>query len=101
MNWNTWNKLPPDIQKYFDANGEWWALASSQANDKAEAEGLELAKKAGVKFIQLPEADVQKFHASFQAQQIKEAKDLDAKGFPGTKMYEEIQRLQKLYSVKK
>ena len=49
MNWDIWNKLPPDIQKVFEANKEWWSLEILNVMDKLDAEGREEARKAGVR----------------------------------------------------
>jgi hypothetical protein len=77
---SAWNKLPPDIQKIFDANKEWWSLEAAKEVEKVDAEGLELAKKVGIQFIQLPQAEVQKFNDLYEDELVKAAKGLDAKG---------------------
>jgi TRAP-type C4-dicarboxylate transport system substrate-binding protein len=92
---SAWNKLPPDVQKIFDANKEWWSLEAAKEVEKVDAEGLELAKKVGIEFIQLPQAEVQKFNDLYEAELEKSAKALDAKGLPGTKYYQDVRRLIK------
>jgi len=62
---------------------------------------LALAKKAGVQFVQMDKAGIQKYEDTFEAENLIEAKALDAKGLPGTKIYQEIRRLVKQYNVKK
>jgi hypothetical protein len=46
-------------------------------------------------------ASVQKYESTFDAEALKEAKRLDGKGLPGTKIYEETRRLVKQYNPAK
>lgn len=101
MNLDSWKKLPPDVQKVFESNTDWLALDTLNESRKPEDEGLELAKKAGVQFVQMDKAGIQKYEDTYDAQNLVEAKSLDAKGLPGTKIFEEIRRLVKLYNPKK
>ena len=48
----------------------------------------------------MDEAGDQKYDAVFEEENLKEAKTLDAKGLPGTKIYQEARRLVKLYNKK-
>ena len=97
---STWNKLPPDIQKVLDMNKEWWSLEAAREVEKADAEGLETAKQAGMEFIELPEAEVKKFNDLYEEELMKSAKALDEKGLPGTKFYHDVRRLIKEMSGK-
>jgi TRAP-type transport system periplasmic protein len=101
MNLNSWKKLPPDIQKVFEANKDFWSLETYREAIKPDDEGLALAKKAGVQFVQMDKAGIQKYEDTFEVENLKEAKALDAKGLPGTKIYEEIRRLVKQYNPQK
>lgn len=91
----TWNKLPPDIQKIFDASRDWWSLDALKESRKADKEGLELAKKAGIEFTQMPQSDIDKFQEAYNSVIIQSAKELDKKGLPGTSAYEYAQKLLK------
>ncbi len=93
MNINVWNKLPKDIQKVFENNIEWWGLETDKAFIQADIEGKEIAKKQGVQFFTLSKEEMDKFYAPMKELADKEAKALDAKGLPGTKMYQEAQNL--------
>jgi TRAP-type C4-dicarboxylate transport system substrate-binding protein len=97
VNLNTWNKLPKDIQKVFENNIEWWGLETDKAFIQADLDGKEIAKKLGVEFIKLSKEDMEKFYAPVKELAAKEAKALDAKGLPGTKMYQEAQNLIQKY----
>ena len=98
---SSWNKLPPDIQRLIDANKQWWSMEHAKEMQKATADGQEIAVKAGVQFIQVPQSDAAKFQEVFQKETIKHNRELDAKGIPATKYYEEIQRLIREASKKK
>ncbi len=101
MNWNIWNKLPPDIQKVFEANKEWWSLEILNVMDMLDAEGREEARKAGVQIIQMPASEVQKFEDVHELENVKMASELDRKGLPATKLYNEARRLVKGYGTPK
>jgi TRAP-type C4-dicarboxylate transport system substrate-binding protein len=67
MNPGTWAKLPPDVQKAFDANnGEArWRAVGKIWTDSEEA-GIGLATKAGNKHIQLTEAELAPFRQKLE-----------------------------------
>jgi TRAP-type C4-dicarboxylate transport system substrate-binding protein len=101
MNLNTWKKLPPDVQKVFEVNKDFWSLETYREAIKPDDEGLGMAKKAGVQFVQMDKAGIQKYENTYEVEDLKEAKALDAKGLPGTKIFEEIRRLVKQYNPQK
>ncbi len=100
MNLNAWNKLPKDIQKIFEDNIYFWGKTLDDESIKATGEGYEIAKKHGVEFITLSKEDQKRFSELVIQLALKDAKELDAKGLPGTKMYQEAQRLVKELSKK-
>jgi len=89
-----WSKLPPDIQKVFQSNVEWFSTESDNDQIKSDMEGKEFGKKNGVEYITLPKEDMAKFYSLILDKAAKEAKNLDAKGLPGTKILTEVQRLR-------
>jgi TRAP-type transport system periplasmic protein len=93
MAMSSWNKLPLDVQKVIDANKQWWSMEHAKEMQNAAAAGQEAAVKAGIQFVKIPETDVVKFREVFHQETIKANRELDAKGIPATKYYEEIQRL--------
>jgi TRAP-type C4-dicarboxylate transport system substrate-binding protein len=95
MPMSVWNKLPKEIQEILDGDKEWWSLEAAREVEKADAVGLETAKAAGIEFIQLPQAEVDKFNTLYETELLKSAKALDDKGLPGTKFYEDVRRLIK------
>lgn len=97
MNLDTWNKLPDDIKKVFEANIDWWGLETDKELEKAHQEGVEFGKKMGVQFIRLSKEDMEKFYAPLKEIAKQKAEELDRMGLPGTKILTEAQRLIQQY----
>jgi hypothetical protein len=60
---------------------------------KNDQVATDIAKKSGMEFITLPKADMDKFYKPWREHTLSKAKELDAKGLPGTKMLQEAERL--------
>ena len=96
MNLDSCNKLPPDLQKLINdmmpqAQSDMVAMLN-----KINAEGLDWCLKLGPhEVITLPPADLAKFYELAEAEAVKAAKDADAKGLPGTKMFDLARQLIK------
>lgn len=93
MNWNSYNKLPKDIQKIIDDS-----LPQLQANfitawvasvDTAN----KYAKPLGHEWIELSPEDMTKFYSLLEVEARDVAKGLDAKGLPATKILERVLEL--------
>ncbi|MGB9886961.1 MAG: TRAP transporter substrate-binding protein [Moorellales bacterium] len=100
MNLNTWNKLPPDIQKVFEDNIEWYGRKIEEELFKADASGIDFAKQQGVEFIKLSDEELKKYRNVVDKVIQEQAKALDTKGLPGTQIYEDIKRLSDQYLKK-
>jgi len=87
MNWNTWNKLPKDIQKIISDSSQWWSLKIIEENKKDAEEGYQYAVEKGVEFIEVPKEDQEKWTALLIKHARLEAERLDEKGLPGSKMF--------------
>jgi TRAP-type transport system periplasmic protein len=98
MNMDTWNKLPPDIQKVFNDNFDWWNQTFLKEMAKAENTGLDFAKGLNHEFIQLPPAETTKLQDVIKTILSAKEAELNAKGLPGTKIFAETDRLIKEYS---
>jgi TRAP-type transport system periplasmic protein len=98
MNLGTYNKLPADIKKIVDNSIEWFGQEQDANVQKGDKEGLEFAKSKGVEIIVPAKEEMAKFYGAMRTEAIKEAKELDGKGLPGTKVYQEAQALIQKYS---
>jgi len=91
----SWAKLPPDIQKVFDDNVEWFGLKVEELVFPGTEEGIKLAKENGVEFIELPPAELDKVYKVADDVIRGQMAELDAKGLPGTAVYEDIRKFIK------
>lgn len=87
MNLNTWNKLPPDIQKIMletaAAHVEVFARIYQAEGD---GKSLEKMKAAGVNIIEAPKSDLEKIQTTARAQVWEKwASDRNRENRPGTK----------------
>ncbi|MFC1532432.1 TRAP transporter substrate-binding protein [Thermodesulfobacteriota bacterium] len=98
MNWDTWNKLPPDIQKLIDDTMDEAVADDEATKEKLTEDAVAKAKKQGMEFIKMPKADYAKLNTVLEQTFIKKAKELDAKGFPGTEIYKYIRGLVEKYN---
>ena len=92
------NKLPADIKKVFEDNIDWWGLENDKYFEGAHKAGFEFGKQQKVEFITLPKEELDKFYAAFKDDGSQRSQELDAKGLPGTKIYQEAQALVKKYN---
>jgi len=95
MNWDSWKKIPPDLQKIIDESLEWARSESIKAFDAADASAVVYAKGQGVEFIKLAPAEEAAWFAKVEACYRKHAAALDAKGYPATKVLEFINSIRK------
>ena len=93
MNWDSWNSLPPDIQKTISDSEEWWLSEYIRVQKSKDDDGIEFAKKMGVEFIELSPKELNRFYDVIKEVCLESAKKLDADGYPGTEMFEEMRRL--------
>jgi TRAP-type C4-dicarboxylate transport system substrate-binding protein len=98
MNLDTYNSLPPDIQKIIDDSGEYWEETMFNEFAASDQAGIEFGQQQGVKFFDLSEEDIKKSNDMLAAVAVKAAADLDAQGLPGTEIYKETRRLIEEYS---
>jgi TRAP-type C4-dicarboxylate transport system substrate-binding protein len=90
MNKNTWAKLPPDVQKAFDANnGEarWRAVGS-----------IAVAKKAGNTHIELTEAELDAFKQKLEPVVQRWIDEVKSKGIDGKALVDQARALIAKYS---
>ncbi|MGB9919704.1 MAG: TRAP transporter substrate-binding protein [Moorellales bacterium] len=97
MNLETWNRLPDDVKGVLEENIEWWGEKCDEELARVDQAGLDLAKQHGIELIELSGDELAKFQEVVDELAREQAAKLDAKGLPGTAIYEEVQRLVKEY----
>lgn len=97
FNLNSWNKLPPDIQKILEESFPVWESYIDQNEEESTKAGYDFGKANGVQFFKLSSQDQAKVYeiAGMAAAQL--AREADGRGHPGTKILKEAQRLTKKY----
>jgi TRAP-type C4-dicarboxylate transport system substrate-binding protein len=90
---DVWNSLPADIQKVFEDNIEWFGERIEELTYAANQPGIDLATEHGVEFITLSPEDLAIVYAACDTVIREEMAALDAKGLPGTAIYEEMRSL--------
>lgn len=95
MNWDSWKKLPSDLQKIIDDSLEWGKSESIKAFDAADAHAVEYAKSQGVEFIKLSPSEEAAWFGKVDISNRRHAAALDAKGYPATKVLEFINSIRK------
>jgi TRAP-type C4-dicarboxylate transport system substrate-binding protein len=99
MNKNSWAKLPPDVQKAFDANnGEARWRAVGKVWTDSEDGGIALAKKAGNKHIQLTEAELAQFKQKLEPVVQRWIDEVKSKGIDGKALVDQARTLIAKYS---
>jgi TRAP-type C4-dicarboxylate transport system substrate-binding protein len=93
MNWDTWNSLPPDIQKVFDDNLDTWVEENSKRMVQADEGGLEFARELGNTIVDLPAQELNKFYGLLDDNFLEIMAALDGKGYNATAIYKELRRL--------
>jgi TRAP-type C4-dicarboxylate transport system substrate-binding protein len=93
MNLDTWNSLPPEIQDVFEDNFSFWGEEAERLWLEAVQAGNDIAMQEGVEFIELEPGELDKFNDLLEATALEQAANLDAIGFPGTEIFEEVRRL--------
>lgn len=99
MNKNSWAKLPPDVQKAFDANnGEArWREVGKVWTDSEEG-GIGMATKRGNKHIQLSEAELGQFRQKLEPVVQRWVDEVKAKGIDGNALVTKARALIAKYS---
>jgi TRAP-type transport system periplasmic protein len=99
MNMDTWNEFSPDIQKVFNDNEQWLEDGLTDVLLKMDQETIDFAKSKGHEFLELSADDQNQVYNIMDKLALAKAAELDAKGLPGTKVYQETRRLIKQYNT--
>ena len=98
INLKTWNSLPPDIQKVLEELGGFrFAEENAKSFDKNDLIGRDLSK-GKVEMHELSAEQKKIWAAKFKDVNEKWVADMEAKGLPGKKVYEDAVSLLKKYS---
>jgi TRAP-type C4-dicarboxylate transport system substrate-binding protein len=92
MNFKTWAKLPPDIQKVFEADGKFYSDENLRIMSDVINNNIVAAKKAGIEIIQLSQQDKKQLDDILYRVSQKKAAELDAKKLPGTDMLQYVRK---------
>ena len=98
MNPNTWNSLPPDIQKVFEDVGGYYAanLFDNMYYQKIIVEGRKMMwDKYGCEFIKLPAEDMAILDERVKPYQQQFRNKIAAKGLPAQEIYDRYHQLIK------
>jgi TRAP-type C4-dicarboxylate transport system substrate-binding protein len=99
MNPGTWAKLPPDVQKAFEANnGEARVRAVGKVWTDSEAGGLALAMKAGNKHIALTDAELALFKQKLEPVVQRWINEVKTVGVDGQALVNQARALIAKYS---
>jgi TRAP-type C4-dicarboxylate transport system substrate-binding protein len=84
MNKNTWNSLPPDIQKIIEQVSEEWIDKEGRLWDQLDKEGLEFAAKLkGYKIVEVSKEDQEHARQKMKPILNEYVASAKAKGLPG------------------
>jgi len=100
MNLDSWNRLPPDIQKIFDEHaGAAGSRFFGQEFDRYNNEAKETVEKMkGKEIIELSDEQVEKWKKITRPVIDRWLADMKSKGLPGEAVLAETERLLKQYS---
>jgi TRAP-type C4-dicarboxylate transport system substrate-binding protein len=86
MNWDTYNKLPADLQKVLDNSLPWAREETLKAYAQADADGKAYGEGLGLKFTTLSAEEKANWLKVIEPVQESQAAALDAKGYPDTEL---------------
>jgi TRAP-type transport system periplasmic protein len=97
MNKETWNSLPPDVQKIIDQLNEEWIDKQGNLWDEIDTAGLEYAKAKGHNIVTLPPTEQDRWVKAVKPLLDEYVKAMNAKGLSGDEVLKFCQdRLSKL-----
>jgi TRAP-type C4-dicarboxylate transport system substrate-binding protein len=93
MNRESWNRLPPDLQKIVEESRAVWSDASISELVAAADKGRDYAIERGVEYIQLPEPDMSRLRELYAEMAQEKADELEQAGLPGREAYAVARRV--------
>ena len=104
MNWDTWNKLPPDVQEVFnELSGAYMCEFAGNVFDEANIELFQVIQETDKEMgnpepYYIPEDEFQRWLDAVNPMYEDWIQSMEAKGLPGRAIFEETQRLSQKYS---
>ena len=98
MNKDSYADLPDDLKKVIDDSCEWGKQGNLKYWSAALDTALEYFKEAGVEVINLSPQEKEKWTTILAKARDRVGKQLDEKGFPGTKIVQFIREKEKQYA---
>jgi len=93
MNLQTWNKLPPDIQKIFDEMSPWAQKLHYDLGNEAGARAESVSVKAGNVLNKLTPEEKARWAKTTKPLGDTWATNMDAKGLPGKALLDEMYKI--------
>lgn len=91
MNLDSWNALPEDLQKIIDDHASMVEEEQMASFVKTTEEAFKWAQETyGVERVELTDEEAAVFLETVRAANMEKAKELDAKGLPGTEIVESL-----------
>jgi len=98
MNHDSWNKLSAKDQKIIEGLiGSRMSQTAGTAYDKGATAGLKTAQEAGLEIYTLPAGELAKWKQALAGIHQKWVANMEAKGLPGKKVYDEAVKLAEKY----
>ena len=106
MSWSTWNKLPPEVQKVFEATDIYGVGGSQKAGKAYDEFGMKALdtikaydqKASNPDVYAVSKDDFQKWTAAVTPLYETWIKNVEAKGLPGRAIFDDLQSIIKTYS---
>jgi TRAP-type C4-dicarboxylate transport system substrate-binding protein len=97
MNRKKYHSLPAGVQKAIDDNVIWASRRMNQISDGNIPKSEEICRKLDHTFIELTPEDMKLWYAAVKPIQSRWIQEMEAKGLPGRKVFEEAKRLAQKY----
>jgi TRAP-type C4-dicarboxylate transport system substrate-binding protein len=94
MRLQTWNSMPPDIQKIIQDMNPWAEDLMYTVGEAAFQRVAGISKKAGVELIELSPAERARWDEATKSVEKNWFAEMDAKGLPATAMYNDIMKMK-------
>jgi TRAP-type C4-dicarboxylate transport system substrate-binding protein len=101
FNLNTWNSLPPDLQKIIEEAIQWRTVEFTNLDYGEEKKVIDYAKSKNQTFIDLTPEEIKAWQDAAKPIHDKTISDMEARGLPARKAFETMKRLIKEYEKEK